>query len=75
MPAPVSLPIAGTPSPSSWCLCVEIDGQWKRAVTVSGSDQLEAFDRAKAQLPEPLRDKRMMFRVSSLCPDGPAPEQ
>jgi hypothetical protein len=39
-------------------------------VTVSEPDQLDAFERAKLQLPEALRAKPMMFRVSSLCPDA-----
>jgi hypothetical protein len=64
------------PPPSAYCLCVKVRGRWKRAVTVTGSDQLEAFDRARSQLPEALRDKPVMFRVSTLCPaDDAAQEQ
>jgi hypothetical protein len=68
MPDSDPLPSSGEAPPSpTYCLCVKDGGHWKRAVTVTGTDQLEAFERAKKLLPESFRDKPLMFRESSLC--------
>ena len=44
------------------------DGQWVRHSTTWDVDQLRAFDRAIANLPEWLRDKPVSFRASELGP-------
>jgi hypothetical protein len=59
-----------TPGPAGqcYCLCVKVGDDWVRAVTVWGSDQLDAYDRAVRELPDTLRDKPRMFRATHLCP-------
>ena len=55
----------------TYCLCVRVGDDWVRAVTVSGTDPLAAYDQAVRDLPESLRANPVMFRVSHLCPpDG-----
>ena len=50
----------------TFCLCVKEAGEWVPVETLQDSDQLKAYDRAVARLPEPLRDKPVMFRASHL---------
>jgi CheY-like chemotaxis protein len=53
-----------------YCLWVQHHGAWQRVVTVAGPNQLEAYDRALAKLPEELNGSPVMFRESSMTPDG-----
>jgi AraC-like DNA-binding protein len=52
----------------SYCLCVMSGGDWVRAVTVDGKDQVDAYRRAVAALPESIGGKPTMFRASTMCP-------
>lgn len=55
-------------APQAFCLCVKEGDEWVRVVTVWGTDQLEAYERAACALRASQRDLPRMFRGDQLCP-------